>query len=403
MGRASAAGNVPSGRSIGLLLVLVDDPAVVHGQAAGHVVGDGLIVGDDHDGRAAVACSSCEQARARRAGAVSRLPVGSSARTSAGRRRARARWPRAAARRRTAGAGRWRARCPRPTRSQRLGAAARRRRGDAAVEQAVGDVVERRLRPASRWNCWKTKPTRRAAERARAASSSRPRRARRCGRSPLVGRSSAPSRLSSVDLPEPDGPTIATSSPRAIRRSTPSRRRDRRLGYSLTTSAARSALGRGDLGPPFRSRTRRHGHHHQVASLQVVGDLDDPSVYAPSSTATRCGRRAPADDLDGVAALGQRQQGVDRHRQDVVGGLGARHDRRSTGDPVEVEPRWRPRRASRRPSSGRRAERGRRRRRSSVATRFRWSATVAAGTSPLAGHRASATTSPTASDAPGGP
>ena len=45
---------------------------------------------------------------------------------------------------------------------------------------------------------------------------------RRARSMPAVGVSSAPSRCSSVLLPEPDGPMIATISPRAISRSTPS-------------------------------------------------------------------------------------------------------------------------------------------------------------------------------------
>ena len=40
-------------------------------------------------------------------------------------------------------------------------------------------------------------------------------------RVPSVGRSSVPIRCSSVDFPEPDGPTIATSSPAATLKLTP--------------------------------------------------------------------------------------------------------------------------------------------------------------------------------------
>jgi hypothetical protein len=39
---------------------------------------------------------------------------------------------------------------------------------------------------------------------------------------PEVGRSSVPITCSMVDLPEPDGPTIATISPAAMPRETPS-------------------------------------------------------------------------------------------------------------------------------------------------------------------------------------
>jgi hypothetical protein len=38
---------------------------------------------------------------------------------------------------------------------------------------------------------------------------------------PELGRSSVPIRCSSVDLPDPDGPTIATSSPSQTRKLTP--------------------------------------------------------------------------------------------------------------------------------------------------------------------------------------
>jgi hypothetical protein len=38
---------------------------------------------------------------------------------------------------------------------------------------------------------------------------------------PLLGRSSVPMTCSSVDLPDPEGPTIATSSPRSTVKDTP--------------------------------------------------------------------------------------------------------------------------------------------------------------------------------------
>ncbi|MNC95051.1 hypothetical protein D3C83_120640 [compost metagenome] len=42
---------------------------------------------------------------------------------------------------------------------------------------------------------------------------------------PLVGRSRQPSTFMKVDLPEPDGPMMATNSPRSISTLTPSRAR----------------------------------------------------------------------------------------------------------------------------------------------------------------------------------
>ena len=69
----------------------------------------------------------------------------------------------------------------------------------------------------SRLKNWKMKPI--LSRRTRVSSSSdRPaRRSPSMRTSPEVGRSRPPMRLSSVDLPEPDGPTIDTISPRGIR------------------------------------------------------------------------------------------------------------------------------------------------------------------------------------------
>jgi hypothetical protein len=89
--------------------------------------------------------------------------------------------------------------------------------------------------PRARWNCWKTKPM----VLARSADSSRslspPTSYPSMRRVPDVGRSRVPMMLSRVDLPEPDGPTIPSSSPRSISRSA-----DRRAGtlpYRLDTPA----------------------------------------------------------------------------------------------------------------------------------------------------------------------
>src|SRR4029453_18358469 len=72
-----------------------------------------------------------------------------------------------------------------------------------------------------RKNCWNTKPIRPA----RSADSSRSDSAETSCPSirtvPALGRSSVPSRFSTVDLPEPDGPTIATRSPYRMDRQTP--------------------------------------------------------------------------------------------------------------------------------------------------------------------------------------
>src|SRR5262249_58084079 len=74
---------------------------------------------------------------------------------------------------------------------------------------------------SARKNCWKTKPilvARTAASwRSSRLATSSPVIATR----PLVGRSRVPTRWRSVDFPEPDGPTTATSSPAPTLKLTP--------------------------------------------------------------------------------------------------------------------------------------------------------------------------------------
>ena len=98
---------------------------------------------------------------------------------------------------------------------------------DAGVDQRQLDVAQRRSVPASRLNCWNTKPMRRL--RTSASSSSvhvadvvtgeqvRPR---------TIATSRQPRMCMSVDLPEPDGPVIATYSPRVDVQRHPAQRRN---------------------------------------------------------------------------------------------------------------------------------------------------------------------------------
>ena len=143
---------------------------------------------------------------------MSRLPVGSSAKHDRRpRRRSRARSRPAAARRPTAGSGRWASRWASPTRtsascarSPPLGQAARprragrRRRCRARTDRRAGRTAGRRSRSRS--------PAARRATRSERPAASCPAIRTR----PAVGRSSVPITCSSVDLPEPDGPTIAS-------------------------------------------------------------------------------------------------------------------------------------------------------------------------------------------------
>ena len=72
-----------------------------------------------------------------------------------------------------------------------------------------------------RWNDWKTMPTWAARNRANASSSIVPRSSPATCTAPAVGRSSPAITASMVDLPEPDGPTTPTVSPRATAKSMP--------------------------------------------------------------------------------------------------------------------------------------------------------------------------------------
>ena len=94
----------------------------------------------------------------------------------------------------------------------------RRRRGRSAYTWA-SITFSTADRCGSRWNDWKTKPIRRARTAARSRSLARPRSMPSMRSRPSVGRSRRPSRFSSVDLPDPDGPMIATCSPRQMVRS----------------------------------------------------------------------------------------------------------------------------------------------------------------------------------------
>ena len=75
------------------------------------------------------------------------------------------------------------------------------------------------VKVGSRWKAWKMKPISWARYEARSARSASE--APRYFSVPALGWSSAPSIWSSVDFPEPLGPTIATNSPCWMRKSTP--------------------------------------------------------------------------------------------------------------------------------------------------------------------------------------
>ena len=102
-----------------------------------------------------------------------------------------------------------RARAPRPAASRRIDERHRDVLQRGEFRQQMMELVDEAERAVAH------------ARRARLPTASRTARRRRCT-SPAVGASRPPSRCSSVLLPEPDAPTIATRSPRATARSTPS-------------------------------------------------------------------------------------------------------------------------------------------------------------------------------------
>ncbi len=184
---------------------------------------DLAVVGDDDDRGAVLGVELAKQVEDRRAGRSSRgcRSARRRARAPAGR-RAPGRSRRAGARRRTAAPGRCVSRCPSPTRSSAAAAAARRRSRRDARGRAGR---RRRCRARSRRPAGRTAGTRtRSATPAARTAAGRTARPTRCpairDRPARSRRSSVPSRWSSVDLPDPDGPTIATSSPASMRRST---------------------------------------------------------------------------------------------------------------------------------------------------------------------------------------
>ena len=184
--------------------------------------------------------------------ALSRLPVGSSARTMSGSlasaRAIATRWRCPPDR----ADGRWPARSARPTCASNSTALRRAAPGERPAKSAGSSTFSRALSSSMRWKAWKTKPISLRRISANARSLSRSIRPPRSRNSPPDGRSSPPRRWSNVDFPQPLGPITATVSPRAISRSMPStartspssrpyslrRLRARAIGSSVTVSCS---------------------------------------------------------------------------------------------------------------------------------------------------------------------
>ena len=118
---------------------------------------------------------------------------------------------------------------------------------------------------------------------------------------PDVGRSSVPSTFSIVDLPDPDGPTIATSSPASIRSDDPGQRGDP-AGVHLGHVGQFDHFGTPTVMP---------------SAIPAPLISTRPPANMPVFTGTY--RVAAAvDDLDAETAFLQGEQRGDRHGQHVL-------------------------------------------------------------------------------------
>ena len=141
------------------------------------------------------ACSSSSRSSTPAPVAESRLPVGSSASTMAGR----------------------------ATTARAMATRCRRSAAGTPTYSSPVATLSRVVIPSMRKNCWNTKPTAPARKADRARSDSLPTSWPATRTVPAVGRSRVPITCSRVDLPDPLGPAMASSSPRATVRLTPAR------------------------------------------------------------------------------------------------------------------------------------------------------------------------------------
>ena len=207
------------------------------------------------------ACRGCRSARRRR--------------SASGRPRASARSPRAAARRRRAPtAGGRPCRRGRRARGSRRAIAPRSRREPRRAKSSGSVAFSSAVSVGSSWKNWKTIPTLAPRQTASCSSLRSSRRRPSTVTVPAVGRSMPVIMFSSVDLPLPDGPTIATIWPSSIARSTP-----RSAGYSsfpvrktFSTPASSISGARRDEGTrDDGSGGRGHGRIVARRRLRVIG------------------------------------------------------------------------------------------------------------------------------------
>ena len=206
---------------------------------------------------------------------------------SADRWRARARSRRAAARRPRAATDSDGARSEPDFRQQRVGAARRdRRAGDLHRHEHVLEAVS----DGSRWKNWKTNPIRLPRSRASASSASAVMSTPSITMRPVDGASRPASRPSSVDLPLPDGPVIATTRPDSMRRSSGCRIVSIASPLGTVLETPRSSIMK---RPASDQRLQHvpHGVGHDLRALRF-GWMPSAwlSVGSPATLSSRNGR-----------------------------------------------------------------------------------------------------------------
>ena len=157
--------------------------------------------------------------------------------------------------------------------------------GAASGRRAASATFSSPDSSGTRWKNWKTNPTRRARSRARSRSERPSTRSPASSIVPASALSRPPSRCRSVDFPEPDRPTTATSSPPDTSRAAPSstRRAARPCPKVLTRPCARTI---GDV-------TREHGTSQGVTWGEEASAGASKDEHAPLMPPARTTKKAP--------------------------------------------------------------------------------------------------------------
>src|SRR4051794_21698992 len=140
---------------------------------------------------------------------------------------------------------------------------------------------------------------------------------------PASGRSRPPRRCSSVDLPEPERPTTATSSPARASRSAPSstRRAARPRPYVFTSPRALTTLTAPTVGERGKGRLQFASKKPAIASMPPARTASK-STRAPARAAKAGGaraRRPRARARRSPLSWRPRRPALDQHQADLAG------------------------------------------------------------------------------------